>query len=98
MRKIEQADRRACDNFTLRGYIFDSKLLHCLLAAKFTATSIDGGRHANRSLNSRSGAFSLSRVKTMSKYPPESVEHQEASTDTIAVHFRSNVGGIISEN
>src|SRR5215471_13843640 len=58
----------------------------------------EGADQMNRLRNSRSGAFSLSRVKTMSKYPLEFSVHAEALTDTTALHMRSSVGGIMSEN
>ena len=52
----------------------------------------------NCSRNSISSPFSFSREKPISKYPPEFVAQRDASTDTTAVHFRSSVGGCISEN
>src|SRR5215472_10481334 len=58
----------------------------------------EGADQLNCLRNSRSGAFSLSRVKTMSKYPLEFSVHAEALTDTTALHIRSSVGGIMSEN
>src|SRR5215831_15581593 len=58
----------------------------------------EGADQMNRLRNSRSGAFSLSRVKAISKYPLEFSEHADASTDTTALHNRSSVGGIMSEN
>src|SRR5215467_9092042 len=38
------------------------------------------------------------RVKAISKYPLEFSVHADASTDTTALHIRSSVGGIMSEN
>jgi hypothetical protein len=52
----------------------------------------------NCSRNSISGPVSFSRVKTISKYPEEFAAQRHASTDAIAVHFRSSVGGCMSEN
>ena len=51
----------------------------------------------NCSWNSMSGPFSISREKTIPKRP-EVVAQRDASTDKTAVHFRSSVGGCISEN
>jgi hypothetical protein len=58
----------------------------------------EGADQRNCLWNSRSGAFSLSLVKTISKYPLESAVHAEASTATTALHMRSRVGGIMVEN
>src|SRR5262249_11677249 len=58
----------------------------------------EGAHQTNCLRNSRSGAFSLSRVKTISKYPFEFSLHADASTDTTALHVRSSVGGITAEN
>src|ERR1700732_5058519 len=63
-----------------------------------TAQTNEGADQANCLRNSRSGAFSLSRMKTMSKYPFEFSVHADASTDTTALHVRSSVGGIMAEN
>src|SRR5215475_6925682 len=51
----------------------------------------------NCSRKSTSGAVSFRREKPTSKYPTV-VEQRDASTDTIAVHLRTRVGGCISEN
>jgi len=58
----------------------------------------EGADQRNCLRNSRSGAFSLSLVKTISKYPLESAVHADASTATTALHVRSSVGGITAEN
>src|SRR5262249_26526150 len=58
----------------------------------------EGADQMNCLWNSRSGAFSLSRVKTISKYPLEFSVHTEALTDTTALHIRSSVVGIMAEN
>src|SRR6516164_10597835 len=56
----------------------------------------EGADQRNCLRNSRSGAFSLNLVKTISKYPLEFSVHAEASIATTAV--RSSVGGIMVEN
>ena len=66
-------------------------------AAKSTSTFTKGDSHLNRSRNSISGPISFRRVKTISKNPSELAAQRDASTDTTAVHFRSSVGGFISE-
>src|SRR5262249_5888945 len=48
--------------------------------------------------NSISTPFSFCREKTISKEPVEFVVQRDASTATIAVHVRSQVGACISEN
>src|SRR5262249_20849231 len=58
----------------------------------------DGADQMNCLWNSRSGAFSPSRVKTISNFPFESSLQAEASIDTTALHVRSSVGGIMAEN
>src|SRR6516225_3085268 len=58
----------------------------------------EGADQMNCLRNSRSGAFSLSRVKTISKYPLALSVQPEASTDTTALHVRSSVGDIMAEN
>jgi hypothetical protein len=57
--------RRTYFTQTHEVIFFTRKCCTTSLAAKLTAIFTDGGRHANRSLNSRSGAVSLSRVKAM---------------------------------
>src|SRR6267143_7190397 len=66
-------------------------------AQKSTDTSTSSGRHMNCSRNSISTPFSFNREKTISKRP-DVVAQRDASTDETAVHFRSSVGGVISEN
>jgi hypothetical protein len=56
---------------------------------KFTDTSISPGLHVNCSVNGKSGAVSLSRMKLMSNRP-ELVAQRDASTSTRAVHTRCN--------
>ena len=51
----------------------------------------------NRFWSSISDPTSFSRQKTISKYPVEFAVHQDVSTDTTAIHFRSSVGGWLSE-
>src|SRR6516225_8812528 len=63
-----------------------------------TCQTNEGADHMYCLWNSRSGAFSLSRVNTISKDPLESAAQADASTDTTALHMRSSVGGIIAEN
>src|SRR6516162_10050911 len=58
----------------------------------------EGADQRNCLRNSRSGPFSLSLVKTISKYPVESAVHAEVSTATTALQVRSSVGGIMVEN
>src|SRR5262249_49464064 len=58
----------------------------------------DGADHIYCLRSSRSGAFSLSRVKTISNFPFEFSVHAEASIATTALHTRSSVGGIMAEN
>src|SRR5262249_44556331 len=65
---------------------------------KGTGHTDDGADQIYCLRNSRSGAFSLSRVKTISNCPFESSAQAEASTDTTALHTRSLVGGIMTEN
>jgi len=52
----------------------------------------------NCSRNSSSIPFSFCRKNPISKYPPVFIAQGDASTDTIAVHFRSIDGGCHSEN
>src|SRR5216684_8963115 len=66
-------------------------------AQKSTDTSNESGLHMNCSRNSISMPFSFNRENTISKRP-EVVAQRDASTDKTAVHFRSSVGGCISEN
>src|SRR5215469_7241457 len=58
----------------------------------------EGADQRNCLRNSRSGAFSLSLVKTISKYPLEFSVQAEASTATTALQVRSRVGGTMAEN
>jgi hypothetical protein len=62
-----------------------------------TDTFTDGGCHVNVSRKSTSSAFSFSRENVIWKFPLVVVQW-DASTDTTAVHWRSIVGGRISEN
>src|SRR5271165_2863652 len=55
-------------------------------AAKSIATFTENGDQAKRCRNSRSGAFSLRRVNTISKNPPEFTAHSDVFDVTIAVH------------
>src|SRR5437879_2762175 len=66
-------------------------------AQKSTETSTKPDFHMNCSWKSISGPFSFNREKTIPKRP-EVVAQRDASTDKTAVHFRSIVGGCISEN
>jgi hypothetical protein len=66
-------------------------------AQKSTDTFTESGLHMNCSRNSISMPFSFNRENTISKRP-EVVAQRDASTDKTAVHFRSSVGGRISEN
>jgi len=66
-------------------------------AQKSTSTFTEGGNHVNRFRNSTSGPTSLSREKTISNCPLEFGTQRAVSTDTTAVHFRSNVAGCISD-
>jgi hypothetical protein len=56
-------------------------------AQKFTDTSISPALHVNCSVNGRSGAISLSRMKLMSKRP-ELIAQRDASTSRSAVQIR----------
>src|SRR6516162_4188601 len=58
----------------------------------------EGADQMNCLRNSRSDAFSLSRLNTISKYPLESAVQADASIDTTALQVRSSVGGITAEN
>ena len=58
----------------------------------------EGGSHVNHSRNSISIPFSLSRENPIAKWPVEFAAQRDASTETTAVHFRSSVGGCLSEN
>src|SRR5215472_18090756 len=58
----------------------------------------EGADQRNCLRNSRLGAFSLSLVKTISKYPLEFSVQAEASTATTALQVRSSVGGVMAEN
>src|SRR6516225_7516229 len=63
-----------------------------------TCQTNEGADHMNCLWNSRSGAFSLSLVNTISKDPLESAVQADASTDTTALQVRSWVGGTMAEN
>jgi hypothetical protein len=78
-----------------RRDIFNPKVLH---GAKVRSTFTVGGVQKNCSRNSRSGAFSLSRVNTISKRPLECGAQRDASTDTTAVQLRCSLGAFIGEN
>src|SRR5262249_32164466 len=67
-------------------------------AANATASFSENGDQAKRCRNSRSGAFSLRRVNTISKNPPEFTAHSKLFAVTIAVHFRCKFGGSIGES
>src|SRR6516162_9980284 len=58
----------------------------------------EGADQRNCLRNSSSGAFSLSLVKTISKYPLESAVQADASTATTALQVRSSVSGVMVEN
>src|SRR5215472_386634 len=58
----------------------------------------EGADQRNCLRNSRSGAFSLSLVRTTSKYPLESAVQADASTATTALQVRSSVRGVMAEN
>src|SRR6516164_4866831 len=67
-------------------------------ALKAIASFSENGDQMKRWRNSRSGAFSLRRVNTISKNPPEFTAHSEVSVATIAVHFRCKFGCSIGES
>src|SRR5438874_4452714 len=67
-------------------------------AAKSIATFIENGDQTKRCRKSRSGAFSLKRVNTISKNPPEFTAHSEVSAVTIALHFRWRFGRSMGES
>src|SRR5690242_1974664 len=67
-------------------------------AAKSMVTFIENGDQTKRCRKSRSGAFSLKRVNTISKNPPEFTAHSDVFAVTIAVHFRWSFAGSIGES
>src|SRR5262252_3023908 len=91
--------RRYSGSFSLRYCVTASS------AANVRPTLTEGACQTNEGAdqmnclrNSRSGAFSLSLVNTISKYPLESAVQADASTDTTALQVRSRVGGTMAEN
>ena len=80
-----------------RRNVIEPILLHRFVGPESIDTSTKAGFQVNCSWKSISSPFSFCREKTIPKRP-EVVAQREASTDRTAVHFRSIVGGRISEN